>query len=76
MTVVMVQHLEGNKVGEHEIAPPRPGDDDPKILERKAVSHEERGWRIRWDQDGGGFNAQKVYPRFGRKERSFRVIEG
>lgn len=76
MRVAVVQKVDGELVGEHEIPPQTPSDSPKATLEKKAASHKARGWKIKWDKGRDGFTATKTYPGYGRKDRHFRLTEG
>jgi hypothetical protein len=72
-TVLYVRQLnDGVLSGEEaEVAPHYDGQPAAELLERKRVSHRDKGWTV--EETELGFHAWKFYEGWGRKDRWFEV---
>lgn len=79
--LLFVQFNDGIQSGDEvELPPAIEGEGARQTLERKALSHESRGWAVTWNGPDS-FSASKEYPANSetsapeRKDRHFRVTE-
>lgn len=79
--VMCLQINDGVQSGvETEVLPPVEGDTPDMILQRKADSHANNGWTVKW-QGSSKFTATKLYPGLkgvkgcaGEVIRNFRIV--